>query len=1007
MKTLLLSFIFLFLITSVIAFGLENSNLPKLEAPTPAVITFNNATANVNSSDFWDDLNTPADILHSDLQNLNWFDSGHTMDTDLDMNSNDINEVNNLNVENDVDITDNLEVHGTTWIDEILNVTGITYLYNNLFLNGNNITAGTINLTEGIGSTTIDGRGYIIASDGETGFFNQDETRWIGFDVSGDAYDENIITCYNGSDGNCRFIDNVTTDDWFFGKFNWTSGDDWNIFDGSTLTFNESKLVGDFWFFYEEDLVSGTALGTLSLTQQYDDYDGISYNLTEAVPDGLEYYANTSANVTTDVNKICIRYIATGDDFDVSIWDISLDDWEGYMALTPNTDFAWKCVDIRDSADHLVDNKIMIKIVDAYSASVQHKLKIDAMYVSSGYTPRIGNEVDPIFGSWLLNPIFEHNINATNINYTSTGRVTASIGNFTTLFAGNVNVSGVLQDFSNNEYAKYQFTDNNFNGSGNFTTTGIGNFGELTTEFSVTVPNYDFSLGDQDWTKGTYWTISDGRARHSANGDGEIIQPNPVLNIIAGNYYKVTIVCYLGADDTISVSIGGAAYQGCGEGANTFYFKATNTGNLLIKYGSDEEEQEGNSIDDITITKWGPATIGSLQVSGLVMQNCIATGANAVALGSGTTASGPQSFAVGSSTTASGTYSMASGIGTSASGENSIALGRNSQATAFSAIAMGNTAIAGGIASVAMGILPTASADSAIAIGNRVTAENLHSISIGFYTNSSGYGSIAMGQGSSVETISALGDGSIAMGWSGFNPLIAGEARADLGAISMGIETQALGLANIAMGDTVISKTGDNVIAIGKDFNNTVDSSFAVGFGQTNFFVSDADAYINVSNAFTVYNNSGYGTGIAGKWAELSASDKSYSGKALDLLPSNPVDLINSETGKIKREYLTDNEKGIEYVTDFSRSELEEYEELVCSDVIVGWDEKEQLDIYEWICENKIKYRIIYPYKIPLEVTYIGGQSFTNKLMIVELKQENQMLKNELCLKDITYSWCK
>ena len=38
--------------------------------------------------------------------------------------------------------------------------------------------------------------------------------------------------------------------------------------------------------------------------------------------------------------------------------------------------------------------------------------------------------------------------------------------------SGSVNISGVLQDSNGNEYAKYQFTDNNFNGSGNFTTTG-------------------------------------------------------------------------------------------------------------------------------------------------------------------------------------------------------------------------------------------------------------------------------------------------------------------------------------------------------------------------------------------------------------------------------------------------------------------------------------------------------------------------------------------------------
>lgn len=41
--------------------------------------------------------------------------------------------------------------------------------------------------------------------------------------------------------GNGKFTGNVTAN-WFKGKFNWTSGDDWNLFDGSELLFNETKL---------------------------------------------------------------------------------------------------------------------------------------------------------------------------------------------------------------------------------------------------------------------------------------------------------------------------------------------------------------------------------------------------------------------------------------------------------------------------------------------------------------------------------------------------------------------------------------------------------------------------------------------------------------------------------------------------------------------------------------------------------------------------------------------
>ena len=50
----------------------------------------------VNSSDFWDGLNTPADIDHSLLANLGWSVSGHSIDGDIDMNSNTLTDMDTL-----------------------------------------------------------------------------------------------------------------------------------------------------------------------------------------------------------------------------------------------------------------------------------------------------------------------------------------------------------------------------------------------------------------------------------------------------------------------------------------------------------------------------------------------------------------------------------------------------------------------------------------------------------------------------------------------------------------------------------------------------------------------------------------------------------------------------------------------------------------------------------------------------------------------------------------------
>jgi len=317
-----------------------------------------------------------------------------------------------------------------------------------------NITAGGLNVTK----TFARFSGNMENERGSLGYPNveigEDTYPTIIFDDGADTW---MIDFLTGSGlrfyqaGNVHMIINtqgILTDEnvtasWFKGKFNWTSEDNWNIFDGSTLTFNDTKLLGEVWFFTVNVTISGTSEGTLEETQQYDDYDSVSYNLTEAVPGGLEYYANTSADVSTEVNKICIRYLATGDDFDVSIYDTDLTDWEGYMTLTSNIDFVWVCADIRDSSHHLVDDKIMLRIINAYSASTQHKLYIDAMYVSSGYTPRIGNEVDPLsIHADGDNPL-TGNWNTGGFNITNISYLQATIGNFSILYAGIGNMASV------------------------------------------------------------------------------------------------------------------------------------------------------------------------------------------------------------------------------------------------------------------------------------------------------------------------------------------------------------------------------------------------------------------------------------------------------------------------------------------------------------------------------------------------------------------------------------
>lgn len=83
----------------------STNGVMNIRTPDPPPVN-NNTIGNVTGADFWDDLDTPADILHNLLANLEWSVAGHIMDSVLDMNSNNIEEVENITVENKIFLED-------------------------------------------------------------------------------------------------------------------------------------------------------------------------------------------------------------------------------------------------------------------------------------------------------------------------------------------------------------------------------------------------------------------------------------------------------------------------------------------------------------------------------------------------------------------------------------------------------------------------------------------------------------------------------------------------------------------------------------------------------------------------------------------------------------------------------------------------------------------------------------------------------------------------------------
>jgi len=94
-------------------------------------IEFNNNTAFVNASQWWvtsdyGPLDAISDISHSWLSGLAWSVAGHTIDTTLDMNNNDIDDIKNLNGSGNFTTTG--DITANTYIGDGSQLTGLLKL---------------------------------------------------------------------------------------------------------------------------------------------------------------------------------------------------------------------------------------------------------------------------------------------------------------------------------------------------------------------------------------------------------------------------------------------------------------------------------------------------------------------------------------------------------------------------------------------------------------------------------------------------------------------------------------------------------------------------------------------------------------------------------------------------------------------------------------------------------------------------------------------------------------
>ena len=314
---LLLPLLLLIIPIYALELGGTNGKGVVIEQPTAAI---NYSTAYVNSSDFWDSLDTPADILHNLLGNLAWSVAGHTIDTDFmpdttlsyDIGSGALRwgdlYVSDISADF-IDAADNITTLGSfvgdgsylTGIsaggnpfDQSLNTTD-DVVFHNMNLTGNvtadyglfdsrvgiggggippecslDLGSGSIcnvlGITSGVGTSQIlrlsgtGGLSYIGDSDDSQGAVSQN---WY-FNSEAEADREMEL-----EEGVGLWIKYNASANWFNGKFNWTSLDDWNVFDGSNLDFNDSKLETTYYIADSINVVTGVGEGTLADIQTY------------------------------------------------------------------------------------------------------------------------------------------------------------------------------------------------------------------------------------------------------------------------------------------------------------------------------------------------------------------------------------------------------------------------------------------------------------------------------------------------------------------------------------------------------------------------------------------------------------------------------------------------------------------------------------------------------------------------------------------------------------------
>jgi len=217
--------------------------------------------------------------------------------------------------------------------------------------------------------------------------------------VGGNISGYNISASNNLFAGNNIVAVGNISGDWINGKFNWTSADDWNIFDGSILDFNDTKLSSIYYNATASSLILGTIDGgTLVDTQHNDaDYDGKTLNFSEASGSpALDLRVNFTG--VTNFSRGVMRYKTSNlaGDYPVrQLWNYDTSTWETLAFFVTSEEFVVVTQPIFNNVNYVQDGLVQMRIYKADNGKINNHYYIDWVAMVGGYGVPSGQEIDP------------------------------------------------------------------------------------------------------------------------------------------------------------------------------------------------------------------------------------------------------------------------------------------------------------------------------------------------------------------------------------------------------------------------------------------------------------------------------------------------------------------------------------------------------------------------------------------------------------------------------------